>query len=107
MMLRAHGVARAGMSQCTMYCGRAARMLMALLAAAGCTPLQSVEYQQVHAVVGMGEEEVRATIGMPSFLTEGGEIQWWTYDNVTRPDGKGSVSCHVIFKARKVDKVDC
>lgn len=107
MMLSAHEVARAGISQCTMCCSRTALMLMALLAVAGCTPQQSVEYKQVHAVVGMGEEEVRATIGMPSFLTEGGEIQWWTYDNVTSPDGKGSVTCHVIFKARKVDKVDC
>lgn len=106
-MLRVHEAASAGIVKHAKYCNSAVLTLMALLAVAGCTPLQSVEYKQVHAVVGLSEEEVRATIGMPSFLTEGGEIQWWTYDNVTRPDGKGSVTCHVIFKARKVDKVDC
>lgn len=107
MTARANAWAMDGMKKRAVCCGHAALMLTALFAAAGCAPQQKVDYQQVHAVVGMGEAEVRAKLGMPSFLTDGGESQWWTYDDVVGPDGKGSVSCHVIFKAGKVDKVDC
>lgn len=82
-------------------------MLATLFAAGGCTPQEKVPYKQVHEVIGMGEDEVRAKIGMPSFLTDGGDSKWWTYDNVISPDGNSTVSCHVIFKAGKVDKVDC
>ncbi len=82
-------------------------LCMVLMMCAGCGPQQKISYQDVHAVTGMGEEEVRAKLGMPSYLTDGGESQWWSYDNVTGLDGKSSISCHVIFKARKVDKIDC
>ena len=58
-------------------------------------------------MVGLGEDDVRARLGIPSFLTDGGNSAWWTYDNVVGQDGKSQVSCHVIFKAGKVDKVDC
>lgn len=82
-------------------------MLVAVLVSAGCGPQQKISYKDVHAVVGMSEDDVRAKLGMPSYLTDGGESQWWTYDDVLGLDGKNSISCHVIFKARKVDKVDC
>lgn len=84
--------------------------VMAILAAgllSACGPKKDLSYKEVREVVGLGEDEVRARLGGPSFLTDGGDIKWWTYDGVISADGRTTVSCHVIFKADRVDKVDC
>ena len=83
---------------------RSTGLLLALLLSA-CGP--QLNYKEVRGVVGLGEDDVRARLGTPSFLTDGGKSAWWTYDNVVGQDGKTQMSCHVIFKAGKVDKVEC
>jgi hypothetical protein len=78
----------------------------AVLALAACQPQKSLTTRQVQEVVGLSEDEVRARLGGPHYLTDAGDSVWWNYDGVAGASGV-SVSCHVILKAGRVDRVEC
>ncbi len=79
----------------------------ALFALAACAPKPRVTTQQVQSVSGLSMDEVKAKLGGPHVVTDAGDSVWWDYDNVTMPDGTGSVSCQVIFKKGVVDRIKC
>jgi hypothetical protein len=83
----------------------AAAMLVALMLTA-CGPAKKLTTQQVQSVVGLSEDEVRAKLGGPHYLTNAGESVWWSYDGVIDTNG-APVECHVILRAGRVDKVEC
>jgi outer membrane protein assembly factor BamE (lipoprotein component of BamABCDE complex) len=79
---------------------------LAVFMLVACESGKQLTTKQVQAVAGMGEDEVRARLGGPHYLTNAGDSVWWNYDGVADASG-APVSCHVIFKAGRVDKVEC
>ena len=96
------------MTMCSMKKTRAiwmAAMLAALMMTA-CGPAKKLTTRQVEGVVGLSEDEVRAKLGGPHYLTNAGDSVWWSYDGVTDENG-APVECHVVLKGGRVDKVEC
>lgn len=77
----------------------------AILALSACEQQKKLTAQEVKAVDGMTQEEARARLGIPTVITNGGEIAWWQYDGVD--DNGITVSCHFIIKSGRVEKVGC
>lgn len=77
----------------------------AMLVLTACEQQKKLTAQEVKAVDGMTQEEARARLGIPTVITNGGEIAWWQYDGVD--DNGITVSCHFIIKGGRVEKVGC
>jgi hypothetical protein len=78
-----------------------------LIVLAACAPKPHLTTLQVQGVMGLSMEEVKAKLGGPHVITNAGDSVWWDYDDVTTPDGNGSVSCQVVFKKDTVSQIKC